>query len=190
MDEATRASLRRAEQHRFDIERAQVASDAWHRENAADSIGGRRLIGPPHAHLDAPCTDECYEEAGWRKPPLAMVCPKEGREHLPHIFSLPAAGARLLRCPGNPAPMSAGVEWAYADSGPIPGPALQAEIDANQIRLDKITAGLHVTVLQTRVVPGMLQVQLLVRDGFGKLYTLTMPLLKLEEGDKLARIPE
>lgn len=22
----------------------------------------RKLIGPPHAHLDAPCTDACYEE--------------------------------------------------------------------------------------------------------------------------------
>ncbi len=22
----------------------------------------RRLIGPPHAHQDAPCTDDCYEE--------------------------------------------------------------------------------------------------------------------------------
>lgn len=187
MDEVTKASLRRDEQDRFDAERAQAISDAWHTTHFHDGVE-RRLIGPPHAHNDAPCTDECYEEAGWRKPPL-FECPRQGG-HDPHTFSLPAAGNRLLRCPGAPAPMSAGVEWAYADGGPIPGPALQTQLDANQVRLDKITAGLHVTVLQTRVVPGMLQVQLLVRDGFGKLYTLTMPLLKLEEGDKLARIPE
>lgn len=27
-------------------------------------IGGRKLIGPAHAHLDAPCTEACYEPVG------------------------------------------------------------------------------------------------------------------------------
>jgi hypothetical protein len=30
---------------------------------SADSAPERKLIGPPHAHLDAPCTDACYEPA-------------------------------------------------------------------------------------------------------------------------------
>lgn len=28
-----------------------------------DQAAERTLIGPPHAHLDAPCTDRCYETA-------------------------------------------------------------------------------------------------------------------------------
>lgn len=27
-----------------------------------DAASGRTLIGPPHTHLDAPCTDACYED--------------------------------------------------------------------------------------------------------------------------------
>ena len=30
---------------------------------SADPAPERKLIGPPHAHLDAPCTDACYEPA-------------------------------------------------------------------------------------------------------------------------------
>ncbi len=43
----------------------------------------RTLIGPPHAHLDAPCTDACYEPATTEPSPTAQAalqqaCDAEG----------------------------------------------------------------------------------------------------------------
>lgn len=52
----------------------------------------RRLIGPPHAHLDAPCTDLCYEEVDVRAPgqsfescPAATGQPDQGIDPCPQF---------------------------------------------------------------------------------------------------------
>jgi hypothetical protein len=51
--------------------------------------GQRQLVGPPHAHLDAPCTDDCYEQTD-----SSIIITQEQSDQ---IFGLDPAPARPLR---------------------------------------------------------------------------------------------
>lgn len=67
-----------------------------------DPAPERKLIGPPHAHLDAPCTEACYEPVNTESgPPAGWVQAEDGAWSSPATVVLNQAEARVRDYLGN-----------------------------------------------------------------------------------------
>lgn len=81
--------------------------------------------------------------------------------------------------------MTSGLEWTDAEAVAAFGKR-STELDARALGLGTVAA---VDILQVKLLPAMSQMQLLLRDRDGeRLYTATVPLLRIEDGDETANI--
>lgn len=81
--------------------------------------------------------------------------------------------------------MNSGLEWTDAEA--VAAFRKRAtELDASDLGLGMVAA---VDILQVKLLPAMSQMQLLLRDRDGeRLYTATVPLLRIEDGDTTAYV--
>lgn len=101
----------------------------------------RKLIGPPHAHLDAPCTDACYEP----------VAPQPAAESVPDVLDLVRQYGDERENVGAATPNRGELNREMANAAVREANALFAQIEAEVQRLRDKQAWLYRELLAITV---------------------------------------